>query len=152
SCRVSDEIPRRLLADPVRLRQIVTNLLGNAIKFTDRGSVALEASLLDETPAAVTVGIAVKDTGIGIPRDRHDAIFESFTQADGSSTRRYGGTGLGLTICRDLVRLMEGTMELQSVPGEGSEFRVRLVLSKVALARRQAAEGPPARADAAALS
>jgi signal transduction histidine kinase len=139
SCRVSDDIPARVLADPVRLRQIVTNLLGNAVKFTDRGSVALDARLMVETPLGATVLITVKDTGIGIPLERHGAIFESFTQADGSSTRRYGGTGLGLTICRDLVKLMDGSLELQSVPGEGSEFRVVLFLAKPPATRLRSA-------------
>ena len=136
ACDVARDIPARLLADPVRLRQIVTNLLGNAVKFTDRGRVTLEARLMVETPLGATLRIAVRDTGIGIPRERHDAIFESFTQADGSSTRRFGGTGLGLTICRDLVHLMNGSLELSSAPGEGSEFRVVLFLDKPAAARR----------------
>jgi len=139
TCQVSAEIPRRVLADPVRLRQIATNLLGNAIKFTDRGRVAVDARLMVETPLGATVLISVKDTGIGIAQDRHAAIFESFTQADGSSTRRYGGTGLGLTICRDLVRLMDGSMELHSVPGQGSEFRVVLFLSTPPSVRRSPA-------------
>jgi len=140
-CDVAADIPERLLADPVRLRQIVTNLLGNAVKFTERGRVTLEARLMVETPLGATVRIAVRDTGVGIPPERHDAVFESFTQADGSSTRRFGGTGLGLTICRDLVRLMDGTLELSSVPGEGSEFRVVLFLEKPAPARRAGGAG-----------
>lgn len=135
SCEVSRDIPARLLVDPVRLRQIVTNLLGNAIKFTERGKVALAARLMVETPLGATICISVTDTGIGIPEDRHGAIFESFTQADGSSTRRFGGTGLGLTICRDLVRLMNGNLDVTSVPGEGSEFRVVLFLEKPVPAR-----------------
>jgi signal transduction histidine kinase len=138
TCRVDPAIPRQVLADPVRLRQIVTNLVGNAVKFTDRGSVAIDARLMVETPLGATILIAVEDTGIGIPPDRHAAIFESFTQADGSSTRRYGGTGLGLTICRDLVKLMGGALELHSAPGEGSEFRVVLFLAKPAGVRRPA--------------
>ena len=129
-CDVAGDVPLRLLVDPVRLRQIVTNLVGNAVKFTERGRVPIQAWLLAETPLGATVRIAVADTGIGIAPDRHDAIFESFTQADGSSTRRFGGTGLGLTICRDLVRLMGGEIQLDSEPGAGSEFRVVLFLEK----------------------
>ena len=140
-CDVSAAIPPRLLADPVRLRQIVTNLVGNAVKFTERGRVELRARLLVETPFGATVRISVADTGIGIARDRHAAVFESFTQADGSSTRRFGGTGLGLTICRDLVRLMGGELQLDSTPGIGSEFRVVLVLEKPASARMPSAAG-----------
>ena len=130
ACEVSPDIPPRLLVDPVRLRQIVTNLVGNAVKFTEQGRVAVRARLLGETPTGATVRIAVSDTGIGIAPDRHEAIFESFTQADGSSTRRFGGTGLGLTICRDLVRLMGGELQIDSAPGHGSEFRVVLFLEK----------------------
>jgi signal transduction histidine kinase len=130
TCAVSPDLPARLLADPVRLRQVVTNLVGNAVKFTERGRVVIDARLVDDTPLGATICIAVADTGIGIAADRHGAIFESFTQADGSSTRRFGGTGLGLTICRDLVRLMGGELHLDSAPGEGSEFRVVLFLEK----------------------
>jgi signal transduction histidine kinase len=140
TCRVAPEIPARLVADPVRLRQIVTNLLGNAIKFTDRGQVTLDARLMVETPLGATVAISVADTGIGIAPERHAAIFESFTQADGSSTRRFGGTGLGLTICRDLVRLMKGTLDVRSEPGAGSEFRVVLFLDKPSASRGAASE------------
>lgn len=132
TCDVSAAIPSRLLADPVRLRQIVTNLVGNAVKFTERGRVVLTTRILVETRLGAKVRISVSDTGIGIARDRHDAIFESFTQADGSSTRRFGGTGLGLTICRDLVRLMGGELQVDSTPGVGSEFHVVLFLEKPA--------------------
>jgi signal transduction histidine kinase len=144
-CDVAGDIPVRLLIDPVRLRQVVTNLVGNAVKFTERGGVRLRARLVAETPLGATVRIAVADTGIGIARDRHDAIFESFTQADGSSTRRFGGTGLGLTICRDLVRLMGGELQLDSEPGAGSEFRVVLFLEKPTTAPAPAprAQGAP---------
>jgi signal transduction histidine kinase len=146
TCRVAAEIPPRLVTDPVRLRQIITNLLGNAIKFTDRGHVALDARMMVETPLGATVLISVADTGIGIPPERHGAIFESFTQADGSSTRRFGGTGLGLTICRDLVRLMKGTLEVLSEPGLGSDFRVVLFLDKPAAGRGVQGDAPRDRA------
>jgi signal transduction histidine kinase/CheY-like chemotaxis protein len=116
--------------DPSRLRQVLTNLVGNAIKFTDRGEVTIGVRVLEDTETELGVELAVRDTGIGIAAERLDAIFESFTQADGSSTRRHGGTGLGLTISRQLVSLMGGTIEVQSVPGHGSTFRVRLMLPK----------------------
>jgi signal transduction histidine kinase len=130
TCSVAPEIPERLRGDPVRLKQIVTNLVGNAVKFTERGRVALEAELVEQTATAATVCISVKDTGIGIPKDRQAAVFESFTQVDESSTSSHGGTGLGLTICRELTQLMGGSIELVSAPGEGSEFRVVLAFAK----------------------
>jgi signal transduction histidine kinase len=130
ACRVAPELRKPLLGDPLRLRQIVTNLVGNAVKFTDRGEIEISARVVEETSDVASVLIAVKDTGIGIAPDRHVAVFESFTQADGSSTCRHGGTGLGLTICRELVHLMGGSIGLESTPGVGSEFRVGLPLAK----------------------
>ncbi|MEW6271495.1 MAG: ATP-binding protein [Thermodesulfobacteriota bacterium] len=130
TCSVAPDIPERLHGDPVRLKQIVTNLVGNAVKFTEQGEIALEAALVDQSATAATVRISVKDTGIGIPQDRQAAVFESFTQVDDSSTRNHGGTGLGLTICRELTQLMGGSIELVSKPGEGSEFRVVLPFGK----------------------
>jgi PAS domain S-box-containing protein len=126
TCRISPEMPHLVQGDAGRVRQIVTNLVGNAIKFTHEGEVAIAASALRHTSAHVTVRLAVRDTGIGIPAHQHAAIFESFTQADGSSTRRYGGTGLGLTITRQLTELMDGAMGLESEPGAGSTFWVDL--------------------------
>jgi signal transduction histidine kinase/DNA-binding response OmpR family regulator len=122
--------PGAVQGDPSRLRQVLTNLVGNAIKFTERGEVTVVVRVLDETDAELNVELAVRDTGIGIATDRLDAIFESFTQVDGSSTRRHGGTGLGLTICRQLVVLMGGDIGVDSTPGQGSTFRVRLPLPK----------------------
>ena len=119
---VPPEIPTLLVGDPLRLRQILTNLLGNAIKFTDRGHVMLsvrEESLHDRR---VTLRFSVVDTGIGIPPEKHASIFEAFSQADGSTTRRFGGTGLGLAISSTLVRMMGGQIDVHSVPGEGSSF------------------------------
>jgi PAS domain S-box-containing protein len=129
-CDVSPEIADRLRGDPGRLRQVTTNLLGNAVKFTDHGEVTLEASVIAEAEARATIRIAVRDTGIGIPQERHTAIFESFTQADGSMTRRYGGTGLGLTISRQLVTLMGGKLGVESEPGRGSTFWIEIPLEK----------------------
>lgn len=105
---MEDDVPEMLVGDPGRIRQVLMNLVGNAIKFTTKGEVTIEAAVLSETDSQVGLRFAVKDTGIGIPKARQQAIFESFTQADGSTTRRFGGTGLGLTISRQLVQLMGG--------------------------------------------
>ncbi|MFI5179370.1 MAG: PAS domain S-box protein [Vicinamibacterales bacterium] len=116
------DTPARLAGDPIRLRQILTNLLANAVKFTDRGSVGLEVSVDARTADEVTLHFRVADTGIGIPADQHAAIFDAFRQADGSMTRRFGGTGLGLAIASTLVGLMGGRLWVQSAPGAGSTF------------------------------
>src|SRR5262249_13951198 len=118
--------------DPSRLRQVLTNLVGNAIKFTERGEVTITVRVIEERADDVDVELAVRDTGIGIAPDRVDSIFESFTQVDGSSTRRHGGTGLGRTSARQLGALMGGTIVVESAPGQGSTFRVRLALPKQA--------------------
>jgi two-component system sensor histidine kinase/response regulator len=119
---IDHAVPDGLTGDPVRLRQILTNLLGNAVKFTEKGEIVLKISLEEEQGDRVALRFSVRDTGIGIPRDRQAAIFEAFTQVDGSSTRKYGGTGLGLTIANELVGLMEGRLWVESVPGVGSTF------------------------------
>ena len=124
------EVPERLRGDSGRIRQILTNFVGNALKFTPQGEVVIEARLLEETPTEATIRLSVSDTGIGIPKSRQDAIFESFTQADGSTTRQYGGTGLGLTICRQLTHLMGGRIGVVSEPGKGSTFWIELPLQK----------------------
>jgi CheY-like chemotaxis protein len=128
--RVEDAVPDRLVGDPMRLRQILTNLIGNAIKFTSQGRVELlvetEPGLRHPLGAAsndeVTLRFSVSDTGIGIPAAQQQMIFEAFRQADGSTTRKYGGTGLGLAICSRLVDLMGGTIAVDSEPGRGSTF------------------------------
>ena len=114
--------PLWLRGDPTRLQQSLLNLAGNAVKFTDRGYVALRASLLEETEADVKVCFEVEDTGIGIPPEKQDSLFRSFAQADISTTRKYGGTGLGLAITRHLARLMDGDAGVDSTPGKGSRF------------------------------
>ncbi|MBF0181877.1 MAG: response regulator [Magnetococcales bacterium] len=123
-CQIAPELPETLLGDPLRLTQVLINLLSNAIKFTEQGEVVLRvepanlAAPLDRIP----LRFSVVDTGIGIPADRLEQIFERFTQVDGSTTRKYGGTGLGLTICRGIVQLMGGRIEVQSQVGRGSVF------------------------------
>ena len=129
-----ENIPRYLKGDPTRIRQIVINLVGNAIKFTDEGKVTVTVRPNDGGTAAnaemVGLELSIKDTGIGIPREKHQAIFEAFTQVDSSITRKYGGTGLGLTITQSLVKLMGGTIRVESEEGKGTDFIVTLALKK----------------------
>lgn len=119
---VSPQIPERLIGDPVRFSQVLLNLAANAVRFTNRGSVMVWSEVLAETPQSVELMIRVRDTGIGLPETMHQKIFQPFTQADGSTTRRYGGTGLGLTIARRLVEKMDGILGLESMEGVGSVF------------------------------
>jgi len=119
----------QLVGDPLRLRQIVANLIGNAIKFTEQGRVGVQVWVAPApVPGRAQVDIVVQDSGIGIPAESQQRIFERFAQADGSTTRRFGGTGLGLAICRDLVRAMGGDIAVHSQPGAGSRFTVQLEL------------------------
>jgi len=123
SCAIDPQVPRLLRGDPARLRDLLANLAGNAVKFTDRGEVAIEVELAPEQDsAAVPLRFSVRDTGIGIPAEKLETIFESFSQADGSTTRKYGGTGLGLAIARRIVTMMGGTIEVESEVGKGSTF------------------------------
>lgn len=119
---VLGEIPDSLRGDPTRLRQILINLAGNAIKFTKHGEVSVRAERLPSATPETEVRFTVVDTGIGIPKEKHAQIFEAFSQADASTTRDFGGTGLGLSISARLVQLMHGTIDLESEPGKGSEF------------------------------
>ena len=125
---VQPEVPEVLIGDPGRLRQILNNLVGNAVKFTDRGEVFVEVARESESADKVCLCFSVRDTGIGIPVEKQDRIFDAFTQADSSTTRSYGGTGLGLTISRRLVEMMGGRIWLESVPGTGSTFHFTAVL------------------------
>jgi CheY-like chemotaxis protein len=122
-CDIRPEVPPLLLCDAGRLRQVIVNLVGNAIKFTDRGEIVVGAKLLSAKANEVVLEFWVSDTGIGIPEKHQQRIFEAFVQADGSITRTHGGTGLGLAISSKLVGLMGGEMTLKSAPGEGSTFR-----------------------------
>jgi len=131
-CRVSPEVPRRLRGDPHRLRQILVNLSGNALKFTERGEIVISVDLEKRSGGEAVLLFSVRDTGIGIPPDRQIAVFESFTQADGATTRKYGGSGLGLAITKQLVELMGGEIWVHSEVGVGSDFRFRLSLQEAA--------------------
>jgi PAS domain S-box-containing protein len=127
-------LPARVRGDPGRLRQVLLNLLGNALKFTERGEVALLAAVPPVEAAdarGVTLELEVRDTGIGIPGDKLALIFDAFAQADTSTTRRFGGTGLGLAITRRLLEAMGGTIDVDSTPGVGSRFLVRVPLAEV---------------------
>jgi len=132
-CRVAPDVPDEVVVDAVRLRQIVMNLVNNAIKFTERGEIVVEVGTVEMVDAdaadRLQLIVRVSDTGIGISPDKHALIFEAFTQADGSTSRRYGGTGLGLAISSSLARLMGGTIELASELGQGSTFSMCLPVS-----------------------
>jgi two-component system, sensor histidine kinase and response regulator len=119
---VSPDVPDYVIGDPVRLRQVVTNLIGNAIKFTGTGEIALSARLGSVDNGRVRLHFSVRDTGIGIPLDKQQVIFAAFSQADGSTTRKFGGTGLGLTISSRLVKMMQGRLWVESQVGEGTTF------------------------------
>jgi len=130
SCRVAPAVPERLAADSTRLRQIVLNLVGNAVKFTEHGEVGISVDVEGEVSNGLLLHFVVRDTGIGIAPERQRAIFDAFTQGDGSTTRKYGGTGLGLTICSRLVELMGGRIWVESQQGAGSQFHFTVVLGR----------------------
>jgi two-component system, sensor histidine kinase and response regulator len=142
ACHIDKDIPERLVGDPFRLRQIVVNLVGNAIKFTDKGEVVLSVTAESRASDALDMHFTVRDTGIGVPPDKQAMIFEAFSQADDSTTRRYGGTGLGLAISSQLVHLMGGKIWMESERGEGSKFHftVRFGIQRAGARRAGATE------------
>ncbi len=127
-CRQAPDLPIRVIGDPGRLRQVLSNLLGNAVKFTQHGHIYVDATCESSDLEAAIITVSVTDTGIGIPAEKQSLIFDKFTQADTSTTREFGGTGLGLAICRQLMGLMNGTVSLQSRVGQGSTFTIRVTL------------------------
>ena len=149
--RVDPAVPDRLIGDPMRIRQILFNLVGNALKFTSRGYIRLDARIEPAAAGTVRLALAVEDTGIGIDPATLSRLFQPFAQADSSTTRRYGGSGLGLSIVRRLARLMGGDAVAESQPGKGSRLTVTLALRPVAeaVAAAPAAPGPEAVAPAA---
>ena len=140
ACHIPPDVPDALLGDPARLRQILVNLMGNAIKFTTSGEVVVQVVVASEGPGDVTLDVSVTDTGVGIPPEKQRAIFTAFTQADSSTTRTYGGTGLGLTISSRLVEVLGGRLSVESEVGRGSTFRFN--------ARFALQTSPPVRAPA----
>jgi len=130
ACRIRPDVPDMLIGDPGRLRQVLLNLVGNAIKFTEEGEVVVTAEVAEHTRDDVRVHFLVKDTGIGIPSEQQWKIFGAFVQADGSTTRRYGGTGLGLAISAQLVELMGGRIWIESEVGTGSNFHFTIALKR----------------------
>ena len=120
--RIPPEVPNELVGDAGRLRQIIVNLVGNAIKFTSRGEIVVEVEPESVDATEACLHFSVRDTGIGIPPEKQAKIFEAFSQADASTTRKYGGTGLGLAITLHLVRMMGGRLWIESQPGKGSTF------------------------------
>jgi CheY-like chemotaxis protein len=127
---VPEDLSGHWRIDAYRLRQVISNLMSNALKFTAQGSITLGGQVNWPSPDEAIVTLTVSDTGIGIPRDKIDRLFEKFVQVDGSTTRQYGGTGLGLAICRELVSMMGGKIWIESVEGEGSTFYVQLPLTR----------------------
>jgi signal transduction histidine kinase len=145
---VAPELLGTVVADPVRLRQVLLNLVGNAVKFTERGSVTVEARVESEDKTSICAKFAVRDTGPGIPQDKQKIIFEAFRQADGSTARKHGGTGLGLSISARLVEMMGGRIWVESTPGKGSAFWFTARIGKLDSSPKPATENLPANARA----
>ena len=124
----SEDVPNYLLGDPVRLNQILTNLAGNAVKFTEKGQIMVAMRTLEKTPETINLEFSVKDTGIGLTANQIDKLFKPFSQADTSTTRKFGGTGLGLTIVKKLVLLMDGDIKVESLPEQGTIFTFNVKL------------------------
>lgn len=130
SAKIMPDVPVALLGDPLRITQVLVNLAGNSLKFTERGSVAIEVSCLAKKGDSVTLRFCVTDSGVGIAQEKLAVLFEPFTQADGSISRKYGGSGLGLNICKKLVEMMGGEIGVESTPGKGSIFTFTIVLHR----------------------
>jgi CheY-like chemotaxis protein len=141
ACHVLSDVPLTVLGDPGRFRQVLVNLVGNAIKFTEKGEVTIRVTTDAIAAGSSVLHVAVADTGIGIPEDKKILIFNAFSQADGSTTRKYGGTGLGLAIVSQLVDLMKGKVWVESEVGRGSTFHFTV---EFALDRTMAIEHAPA--------
>jgi len=156
-CDIDAAVPAGVVGDPTRIQQVLSNLVGNALKFTEHGRVVVTVREESRAEGSTKLHFSVADTGIGIPAEQHAAIFEAFRQADGSTTRRFGGTGLGLTISTNLVRLMGGRLWVESVPGAGSTFHFTVALDVAVLpeivalppADRLGVEGAPVAASPA---
>jgi CheY-like chemotaxis protein len=133
SVELSDKLPNRIIGDELRIRQILINLVNNAIKFTDKGSIVINTYLRDDIPCEKgfsALGVSVTDTGCGIPKEKQEIIFSKFQQSDMSTSRKYGGTGLGLSIVRELLHMMGGNIEVKSEQGKGSEFSFYIIVKK----------------------
>lgn len=140
---IPPDLPMMWRGDPLRLGQILTNLAGNAIKFTEQGEVIVRCRLQSATPQSATLTFSVIDSGIGMTEEQQQRLFNAFVQADGSISRRYGGSGLGLAICRRLLDMMGGTISVSSTPGKGSQFEFTLTLSRSTAPRRRSATRIP---------
>jgi CheY-like chemotaxis protein/HPt (histidine-containing phosphotransfer) domain-containing protein len=140
-CHIPPQVPTALVGDPRRLRQVLLNLTNNAVKFTEQGEIVIRVEAETDQEEEAELVFSVHDTGVGVPKDKQAVIFEAFCQADGSTTRRYGGTGLGLTISQQLVELMGGRIQVESHPGEGSTFHFTVKLKKQPGARPETAGG-----------
>ncbi|MDQ0168690.1 sensor histidine kinase [Paenibacillus tundrae] len=129
-CHVDLEVPEVLVGDPLRLRQVLDNLINNAIKFTEQGEVHIQLDVKETLEDVTTLVFSIQDTGIGIPQDQMNQLFEAFTQTDVSHARRFGGSGLGLTICKELLELMHGEITVESQKGQGTQFQVTVPLKR----------------------
>ena len=142
-CFIDPDIPQRLCGDPARLRQILINLVSNAVKFTERGEVTVRSLLIEEAEERIEVRFVIRDTGIGIAQDRHDRLFQTFSQVDASTTRRFGGTGLGLAICKQLCEMMGGRIDVESELGRGCTFSFTVALQKALQVEQTRPSMPP---------